>query len=247
MLKINGDAAYILHTYAYRETSLILEVFTQNHGRLSIIAKGAKRPQSRVRGLLQPFIPILISCTGRGELLTLTGVEADVSGETPKYTHLLLGQRLISAFYVNELLMRLLQRRDSASELFDIYQHCLNGLADNNTCEQTVLRLFEKHFIKCLGYDLQLNHEVTSHDPIRANQQYLFDPEQGPSLIPEFSLSKENRKGCIVEGQSLIDLEREILSDKRSLSDAKKITRYALNLHLGLKPLETRRLLSIAE
>src|SRR5688572_10919841 len=118
----DAQPAFVLHTYPYRETSLIVEAYVRDHGRLALIARGARRPKSSVRGVLMPFQPLLLSWTGRKDLRTLTRAEWR-GGYAP-----LRGQPLICGFYLNELLLKLLQRDDPHEELFAVYEGTLEGL-----------------------------------------------------------------------------------------------------------------------
>lgn len=237
MHRFELESAYILHTRPYQETSLLLEIFTQNHGRMGVIAKGAKRPKSRARGTLQPFVPLLLSCVGRGELLTLTAFDRAT------IHHNLSGRRLMSGFYLNELLMRLLHRFDAHSDLFLIYRNTLCEL-ETEKPEQIILRLFEKRLLKILGYELQLATEVETKLPVEANLYYVFDPLHGPKQL-ESSLTKAGNIDKIpglFKGKTLLALQEENLQDETLLNDIKRLMRLALLPHLGTKPLESRRL-----
>jgi DNA repair protein RecO (recombination protein O) len=224
------QAAYILHTRPYRETSFLCELFTAEQGRMSVIAKGVRRPKSRGRGLLQPFIPLMISCVGRGELLTLT--DFDSAGVAP----LLTGHRVISAFYLNELLFRLVHREDPNPDLFLSYKTALSEL-EKTTEVQIVLRLFEKSLLKTLGYELQLLKEVETGAAIQASEYYRFDPARGP-LAVEYQPAQD-----VFLGKSLLALASGLLTDRAVLPDLKRLMRLALAPHLGSKPLQSRRLL----
>ncbi len=230
MQRIEFQPAYILHTRPYRETSLLLEVFTSDYGRIGIIAKGVRKPKAKSRGLLQPFVPLLLSCVGRGELLTLK--DFDAGG----MVILLNGRALVSAFYLNELLMRLLHRWDAHQALFQSYGKALNELKIKK--EQEVLRVFEKSLLKALGYELQLIREVETGDLVESDKMYAFDPERGPILIKSQSGNKS-----LFKGKSLLALHQEALNDLTVLWDAKRLMREALAIHLGNKPLESRKLL----
>jgi len=231
------QAAYLLHARPYRETSLLLELFIAEQGRLGVIAKGVRRPKSRSRGLLQLFVPLRVSCVGRGELLTLTDV--DSAGVAP----ILTGRRLVSAFYVNELLMRLLHRGDPNPVLFSHYQDTLTELA-NMDREQVALRLFEKALLKNLGYEVQLLKDVETGLAVQAEGFYTFDPALGPVLVdsirPNHALA---RSSYLFKGKSLLGLAEGQLQEPSVLSDAKRLMRMALAPHLGPKPLESRKLL----
>lgn len=237
MRRFESQLAYILHTRPYRETSFLCELFTVDYGRISVVAKGIRRPKSRGRGLLQPFIPLIISCVGRGELLTLT--DFDAGGVAP----VLIGRRMISAFYLNELLFRLMHREDPNLDLFLSYQHALTELEKTNEAQevQIVLRLFEKSLLKTLGYELQLLKEVETGCAISPEKDYCFDPARGPLFI-----ETGNRTAAeIFKGKSFIALAEESKEDmdKVVLSDLRRLMRLALASHLGGKPLESRKLL----
>ena len=259
MHRINFQPAYILHSRPYRETSLLLEIFTADYGRIGAVAKGVRRSKTKSRGLLQPFVPLLISCAGQGELLTLK--DFDAGGMVV----LLEGRALVSAFYLNELLMRLLHRWDAYPILFQSYHKALNELKVKQ--EQEVLRLFEKSLLKALGYELQLIKEAETGHTVEPEKFYSFDPERGPILAEPskgqigthlldeeyarnsgFKRDKspntgvENRKH-LFRGKSLLALHYESLNETSTLWDAKRLMREALALHLGNKPLESRKLL----
>ncbi len=224
------QSAYILHQRAYRDTSLLLEVFTREHGRVGLVARGARAPRSRIRGLLQPFQPLLLSWSGRGELGTLAGVEPafDNDGSVPR----LSGTSLYSGFYLNELLMRLLQRHDPHPELFVAYGEALRTLPETL---QRSLRLFEKQLLESLGYGLLLDHEADSGAPVSASADYIYALESGPVRSHAGATS-----GLRVSGRSLLSLAADDLSDAQSLSDSKRLMRAALDLYLGGRELKTR-------
>jgi DNA repair protein RecO (recombination protein O) len=244
MLQIETQLAYILHSRPYRETSLLLEIFTKDYGRLGVIAKGVRTPKAKARGLLQPFVPLLVSCGGKGELLLLKTFEAADSVFNLK------GRRLFCGFYLNELLMRLLHKEDPHVEVFLSYQETLMHLGKDAT-EQRALRLFEKALLKSLGYELPLIKEVETGQCVLEEQLYLFDPERGPLKIEgrqqDYRPHQQNQKANgvgVFKGKSLLALDQEQLEDPQILGDAKRLLRQALALYLGTRPLESRKLLS---
>lgn len=218
--------AYILHQRPYRDTSLLLEVFSRDHGRFGLVARGARGPRSRIRGLLQPFQPLLLSWSGRTELGTLHSVEAD--GAAPR----LAGATLYSGFYLNELLMRLLQRLDPHPELYAAYAEALVGL---QTEAQRPLRRFEKQLLESLGYGLLLDHEADSGEPVQAGVEYVYALESGPVRCLGTQAG-----GLRLSGRSLLSLAAGELADAQSLGDAKRLLRAALALYLGDRGLKTR-------
>ncbi|MFN2308761.1 MAG: DNA repair protein RecO [Gammaproteobacteria bacterium] len=220
------QTGHILHARPYRDTSLLLEVFCRDHGRLGLVARGARGPRARNRGLLQPFQPLLLSWSGRGELANLHGVEA--AGCAAR----LPGQALYAGFYLNELLLRLVPRLDPHPEVYTAYAEALAGLG---TEPQRPLRRFEKRLLESLGYGLLLDHEAHSGAPVRAESQYAYALESGPLPVDAAGAG-----GLILSGRSLLSLAADDLSDTQSLADAKRLMRAALGLYLGDRALKTR-------
>ncbi len=219
-------SAYILHQRPYRDTSLLLEVFSREHGRLGLVARGARGPRARSRALLQPFQPLLVSWGGRGELGSMQAVESDGA------PHFLRGATLYSGFYLNELLIRLLQRMDPHPELYVAYENALRMLNDQT---QRALRLFEKHLLDELGYGLLLDHEAHSGEAVEADAFYRYELESGPVRV-----AAGVKSGLTLSGASLLSLEAEDLADPQSLNDSKRLMRAALSLYLGERGLKTR-------
>lgn len=224
--RIQLQPGYILHQRAYRDTSLLLEVFTAEHGRFGLVARGARGPKSRNRGLLQLFQPLLLSWVGRAELGTLTGVESN--GSSPRLT----GTVLYSGFYLNELMMRLLQRLDPHPELFKAYA---DALQDLQYATERPLRLFEKRLLAALGYGLLLQHTADTGEPIEASRLYQYQLETGPAAVEQAP-----PQALCLQGSSLLSLAADQLHDAQSLSDCKRLMRAALGLYLGERKLKTR-------
>src|SRR5512142_3117405 len=162
--KIESEPAFVLHSYPFRETSLVLEVFSRQHGRVPLVARGARRPRSALRGLLMGFQPLLLSWFGKHELRTLHS--AEWQGGQPQ----LQGTALMCGFYLNELLLNLTARDDPHEHLFDYYRQTLQRLVHEEDHAAT-LRCFEKHLLQELGYALLLEHEASSNAPIEAGKQ----------------------------------------------------------------------------
>jgi len=227
--------AYILHRRNFRNTSLILEVFTEEYGRIGLVAKGVRTARSKTNGLLQSFQPLLISWVGRGELKTLTHVEAD------GYTTALMGKNFANGFYLNELLFRLLQREDAHEQIFELYTLTLSNirdLANSNDTVERALRLFELKFLQELGYGLLLEHEADTNSPLDADTDYQYVIEHGPVSVRQI----ESGIGPIVSGKSLLSLAQQDLSEASCLRDCKRIMRYILKFYLGDQPLQSRML-----
>lgn len=223
--------AYLLHHRPFRDTSEILELFTPDYGRIAVVAKGARSAKSKFRGVLQLFSPLLVSWSLRSELGTLTGVD-----QASRPFHL-DGEKLLSGFYLNELLLRLIQKHDPHRDIFEDYETALGRLAAEDTAEPA-LRIFEKRMLQALGYGLNLLHDIVTGEPVVAGRRYEFRLEEGPVAIKEGSVSSH-----IYEGSSLIALGREELADTQSLEEAKSLLRSALALYLGPQPLKSRQVL----
>jgi len=224
------NPGYVLHTRAYRETSLLVEVLSRDHGRLGLVAKGARRPRSALASAAQPFRVLQLAWSGRGELATLTRAEPEGSG-----WHL-TGTRLASAMYLNELLYRLLPRHDPVPALFEQYRTALAGLAGGAATE-ACLRIFEKRLLQVLGYALVLEHEADTGAPIDPRALYRYEMQAGP---------RPAASGCPgpqLHGESLLALAAESLAAERSLREVKQLMRAVLAVQLDGKPLRSRELL----
>ncbi|MGI9308599.1 MAG: DNA repair protein RecO, partial [Gammaproteobacteria bacterium] len=172
MRPVNLEPGYVLHTRRYRETSLLLEAFTLDHGRVGLIARGANRPKSRLGGILSPFQPLALSWSGRGELKTL--VRAELTAPAP----MLIGERLMSAFYVNELIMSFLHRTDAHRDLFAHYSNLVTDLRTDQEL-QPLLRQFELLLLAEVGYGLNLDHDAESGEALEPDSHYRYDAEIG--------------------------------------------------------------------
>lgn len=226
--------AFVLHTYAYRETSLIVETLTQDFGRVALLAKGARRPRSPVRGVLMAFQPLALSWFGKRELRTLKNAEWQ-GGQAP-----LTGSALMCGFYLNELLLKLLPRDDPHPALFQHYRDTLNLLAAG-TLQAIALRRFEKRLLQEIGYALVLQEEVQSQRPIDSEKTYFYHLEQGPMLASARPDGVQN--GVQLSGKTLLALARDDYSDPVTLVQAKQLMRALISHHLGSEILQTRQLL----
>lgn len=230
--KVDGQPAYVLHTYPFRETSLIVEVFSRDFGRVSLMARGARRPRSAVRGLLMAFQPIEVAWAGKGEVLTL--MKAEWVGGQP----LLSGEALFCAYYLNELLMHMLPREDAHETLFGHYGQMLARLAADpaGKVAEADLRSFEKALLQELGYGLTLVHDNRGQ-PIAPAAWYSYRMEQGPVRLEHADAAVQ-----VVSGKTLLDLEADDFSDPRSRAEAKALMRTLMAYYLGGAELETRKI-----
>jgi len=239
-MRVQLQPCFVLHRRAYRNTSVILEVFSADYGRVGLVARGVRNGRSKSNALLQAFQPLLISWTGKGELQTLTHVEA--AGFVPP----LSGKSYASAYYLTELIMRLLQRLDAHEELFRLYAKALESLrsddGDKKAAERN-LRIFEKYLLEELGYGLVLDHDVSSGEVLLPEQEYCYVPEHGPVLKTETTLVN----GPVVRGRSLIALGNDELEDNDALRDCKRLMRIILQGYIGDKPLQSRMLYTASQ
>ena len=244
------DRAYVLHSYPYRETSLILQVWTEKHGRIGLVAKGAKRPKSPARSVLVPFQPLVVSWFGRGELRTLKSSEASAPA-TP-----LGGQSLMSAFYLNELLLKLTHRDDPHERLFVAYDAAITELreiskkgatyhfsvseAEPQRNIEPVLRRFELQMLQELGYAVELAREAGTRAPIAAEREYWYVVERGPVPAGEGETPPNTVR---LRGLTLIDLERGRFEDAATVAQSKQLMRLLINHSLDGQELATRTLM----
>ena len=228
--RVDLEPAFVLHARRYRETSLIVEAFGRAHGRVGLVARGARRPKSRMRGLLQPFLPLLLSWRGRGELATLTGAEPE-GGVLP-----LTGSAAIVGFYLNELLLSFIHRHDPEPGLFDHYRTTLGRVACEEDPEPS-LRIFEKRLLEAAGYALELEREVGSGAPIEPDGRYRYIADAGPERRTDDALP-----GVCVSGSTLLALAREQIAGHRALGEAKRLMRSIIDEHRGGRTLVSRTL-----
>ena len=224
MLRVNLEPAYVLHRRPYRDTSFIAELFTANYGRVSVVARSARGLQSRYKGKLELFSPLLVSWAGRHELKSLGNIE--LQGMPLLFS----GNTLLCGFYMNELLIRLLQRDDPYPNLFRFYQEALQKMTVRDQLQMT-LRCFEKNLLQELGYGLSFLH-------IQPENYYQYVPENGFRLCHQ-DQSRED----IFSGHSLLALREERCEDATWLPEAKRLMRLVLERHLGNKPIKSRELL----
>ena len=229
--KADGQPAYVLHTYPFRETSLIVEVFSRNFGRMALLARGARRPRAAIRGLLMAFQPLEIGWAGKGEVLTL--MKAEWQGGQP----LLSGQALFCGYYLNELLMHLLPREDAHERLFADYAEMLARLAaSGGKVREADLRCFEKSLLQELGYGLMLTRDSEGR-AIAATAHYTYRMEQGPVLLERAEAATQ-----VVSGKTLLDLAADDFSDPRSRLESKQLMRTLMAYYLSGRELETRKI-----
>jgi DNA repair protein RecO (recombination protein O) len=223
--RLDGQAAYVLHARPYRDTSLLVDCFTLEHGKVSLVARGARRPGSRLRASIQPFVPLQLGWSGRSELKTLSLAEAVAP---PVFLH---GRALLCGLYLNELLQRLLQPSDSYPRLYVYYQYALNELLLGQDIEGA-LRTFERHLLREVGYALEL-------ESLDADALYLLRPEGGLQRIAALPTSGGQR--CF-GGRQLQAIAEDDYSEPLTRRAAKRLMRLALDQMLGGRALKSREL-----
>lgn len=249
-----SSLGFVLHSYPYKETSLILETFTRTHGRVAMVAKGAKRSGTN-KYAINPFQPINIDWFGRADLKTLKA--ADHERIYPQ----MRGSALMAAFYINELLLKLAVKDDPHELLFDAYDDALAALSQvnmslNKSREiEATLRCFELTMLAELGYALTLKHEADADTPIEPEADYLYYVERGPVRVTDKSHERNgqfahnvdaNGAHYKISGYTLCALDEGALNpttDARILSEAKQLMRRVINHYLGDKALHTRQLI----
>lgn len=228
--RITQQPGFVLHSYPYKETSLIVDVFTRDHGRIALMAKGAKRPHSKLRGVLQTFQPLSLSWSGKGELRTLTAAEW-VGGLLP-----LEKGALLCGFYLNELLVKFLAKDDPHAALFDHYVATLNQLAHAEPAP-IVLRKFERALLKETGFSGNFSRCTGTGEPVVSDRIYVVDPERGPRPSMPADIWPQ------VSGKTLQDMENEDYADSATQTQSKFLMRHLLSHHLGGSQLNTRQIL----
>ena len=214
------EPAYLLNRRPYSDSSLLLEAVTRTHGRIGLVARGARGAKSKLRGVLQPFQPLLLSWNASGELATLTAAES--AGPPLR----LAGERIFHGWYLNELLLRLLQRQDPHPELFDAYALAMQQLPGDALQAEEALRRFEMTLLAEIGYGLLLG------DALEATQRYHYDLDAGPQAAASGDTQAYS-------GASLIALRDGNLDTAQARLDARRLLRAALSAQLGNKPLQT--------
>jgi DNA repair protein RecO (recombination protein O) len=228
----DNQPVFVLHTYPFKETSLVVELFTREFGRISAVAKGARRPRSAMRGMLQSFQPLLGAWSGKLELKTLHSLEW--------YAGLLMlqGEALMCGFYLNELLLRLLPREDPHEALFDEYAQTLISLSVTGNDSANILRRFELRLLQSLGYAVPLTHNI-KNEMVLSEMQYYYVPEIGPVTVRH----DYQENGVQLSGKTLIDMAQDDYSDIQTQQQSKYLMRLLVAHYLGDKPLHTRQLL----
>ncbi len=232
--RIELEAVFLLHIKPYRESSQLVEVFSQEHGRVGLVARGSRRPASRWKSALRPFQPMRMSWSGRGSLQTLHNAE-------PTATPLsFAGMYLMAGYYMNELLISLLHRGDPHTNLFAHYGAALATLADGEELEP-ILRRFELALLDEIGYGLVTDRDAADGQPLRADCSYEYFVDRGPVRAAN---RNGTEGGLVVSGADLSAIGNGVFEDAGQLSIAKRLLREKLSWCLGGRPLKTRQVIA---
>ncbi|MCF6282993.1 MAG: DNA repair protein RecO [Candidatus Polarisedimenticolaceae bacterium] len=220
---------YILHRRDYRNSSLLLEIFSKELGRFPAIAKGVKSNRSKKQGELQCFHPLQLGLAGRGEIRNITTIDSE------RRPYMLTGTALYCGLYLSELLMRMTARNDPHPVLFEQYEQTLAELAQGALLDHA-LRYFEIGMLETLGYGLLLNCQATG-EPLQPDLHYHYKIEHGP--VP---VTGQRRDRSTLRGSTLLALSRAEPLERVAAQEAKRLMRSVLAHYLGTKPLKSREL-----
>ncbi len=232
-MRVQQQPAYILHHRPFRDTSQILDIVTPEYGRLSLMSRGSRGAKSRLKAVLQPFCPLLLSWSGKGELPSLTSAEVQQSKAI-----YLKGRALPSAFYINELMSKLLHKHDVHEGIYYLYASVIRLLSEDQAIEP-VLRLFEKQLLEDLGFGLNLAVNAETGASIEPTGEYAYYLEHGPVSMASVT---DDQFIARLSGESLLSLHHNTLETEQSLKDAKRLMRSILNYYLQGKPVKSREL-----
>jgi DNA repair protein RecO (recombination protein O) len=228
--RVQQEPCWVLHHRPFRDTSRILDVLSRDHGRLAVVARGSRSGRSKLKGILRPFLPLQLSWVIRTDMGTLTGAELNGAPIS------LSGDALMSGYYVNELILKLLHRHDPQPEIFSVYGStisALNGAAN----VAAVLRRFEMDTLALLGYALNLDHDSRSEGELDPERAYEYRVEQGPVPV-------EGREGPMVfSGRELAAVARGDFTEPAVLTAAGRLLRHVIDWHLDGSELQSRKVL----
>jgi len=233
-MRIHLQPAYVLHHRPYRDTSRILELFTRDHGRVSVFARaarGGRNASGALMSVLQPFNRVLVSWSGRGEAGQLSAAEFDGAFA------IMPPEQLVNGYYLNELLLKLFARHDSHPDVFNLYAATIDSLK-GLTDQIRALRIFEKRLLDALGYGLVVDVDAITREPVNVDRMYHYRLEQGAVRALDVA-----EGGLVFRGSSLLSLAHEQLTTPTELADARRLLRAALEQCLDGRELKSRQVL----
>lgn len=229
--RVQLEPAFLLHHRPFRDSSLLLDVVTLRHGRLALVARGARAARSRLKGLLRPFLPLRLSWHLRGDLGTLTGAELDRRPVS------LAGEALLSGYYLNELLLAFLHRHDPQPDVFNAYRRSVEALGACAGNPAAFLRQFELELLSLLGYGVVLDRDAVSGAALEPAGRYEYRMEQGPVGV------QKTEGEMVFKGDQLLAIGERRFEDPAVLRDAGRLLRTVLAHHLGGRELKSRKVL----
>jgi len=228
--RIQQQPAYILHHRPFRDSSLILDIVTRDHGKVALVARGSRSSKSRLAGVLRPFLPLRVSWVARSDLGTLTGAEA--AGSPPG----IRGDAVLSAFYANELLLNFLHRHDPQPDIFALYAEVISRLGSSHDIA-ACLRAFELELLGLLGYAVSFRCDGTADEELDPERHYHYRIEQGPVPV-------DRSEGPMVfKGAVLRSIKAQEFENPEVVRAASRLLRQVINHHLGGKELKSRKVL----
>ena len=228
--RVQQQPAYILHRRPFRDSSQILDILTREHGKVAVVARGSRGSKSRLAGVLRPFLPLRVSWVAKSDLGTLTGAEAAGAPSG------LRGDALLSAYYVNELMLHFLHRHDPQPEIYELYAQAIQALCGASNVA-ACLRHFELEFLSLLGYAVNLDREAGTETDVDPDRNYGYRVEEGPVPV-------ERSEGTLVfSGATLLAIAAGQFDDAEVLRAANRLLRDVVSHHLGGKVLQSRKVL----
>ena len=228
-MKVQLQPAYCMHARSYRESSQIVEMLTPAHGLVSCVHRGSRKRNGASRVL---FTPLLISWSGRGELFTLTHIEAEGAA------HIDVPGTSIFGMYLNELVLRLTPKSSPSREIFNLYRSVVIALGENTKKCARLLRLFEVELLELTGHGLSLDKEVDHETDIQHDGIYRYDVNSGPVRV-----GKASSAWNVVQGATLIALRSPLTMDPACMDETKKFMRGVISCYLDSRPLRSREIL----
>lgn len=235
-MRVDKEPAYVLHTRAYQESSVIIDCLTLHYGRVGLVHKGARRIGKKAK-LIQPFCELMVSWSGRGDLFTLT--QSDVSNNI----HFTNYKLTLCGLYLNELILSLTLRLSPSTELYQSYKAAIAHMADKRQAELS-LRKFEIQLLKTIGYGLQLETDAEDHQPIDPERSYYYDYEQGPISRPPLRGTQRAIKGQTLLAMKRLEATDQSMFDRETLQEAKYVLRGVIDHQLQHRTVFTRRIMN---